>query len=124
MIGPSTFRFSYNSLEGGNTLEVSQLDATEEGRVQSRLAGLNAGVDTCGVAVPDVDGHRRNSLAGIDIDILHLEEQVDALAVKAFLNIGPELLSHNIVGSICDIRGENTAGVGAENVLERREHIV
>ncbi len=74
----NVLRRPYDSLEAGDTLVVRQLDATEESRVQARLAGFNTSVDTGCVAVPDVDCHGRNGLASVDIDVLYFEEKVNA----------------------------------------------
>ena len=71
-----------DGLVADHTLLVTGLDTTEESRVQVALVlgvsiatGDNTGVDTGGIAVPEVGIDLRDGLAGVDIDQLDVEVQ-------------------------------------------------
>lgn len=114
-----------DGLEAGDAVGVGQLDAAEEGGVDAGLAGgVDARVDARGVAVPDVDGDGGDRRARVDVDVLHLEEDVDAVAPLRLLDVGAHLLAHDVVGAHGDLGRQDTARVGAEDLLNRGEHVV
>ncbi len=114
-----------DGLERGDAVVVRQLDAAQEGGVHAGLArGGDAAVDAGGVAVPDVDGDGGDGLAGVGVDVLHLEVHVDAVARLGLLDVRPEVLADDVVRAVGDLGRQDAAGVGAEDVLERGEHVV
>lgn len=106
-----------NGLEGSHTVVVGQLDTTEESGVETTLTRLDTRVNTSSIAVPDVDCDGRDRLASVDIDVLNLKEQVYTIAMLLLNNIGAEVLADDIVGTVGDLRGQDTAGLGAEDIL-------
>ena len=54
--------------------------------------------------------------ASVDIDVLHLEEQVDTITVLVLLDVLTDNFSPDVVGAIGDGGSEDGAGVGAEDV--------
>lgn len=113
-----------DGLELDDTVVVGELDTTEEGGVQAGLAGLDAGVDTGGVAVPDVDGDLGDGIAGVDVDVLDLEEDGDTVAELGLDDVGAHVLADDVVGAVGDLRGEDAGGVGAEDVFAGGEDTV
>lgn len=105
-------------VELNNTIAVSLLDTTEEGGVQAALAtGGDAGVDTHGTAVPDVDksiGDR-----SVSVDVEELKVQVDWDTGVFLGDVDTNVLSRDKVGSNGDFRGKTRGGVGTEDDIER-----
>ena len=73
-------------LELGNAVGVSGLDASQPGGINvgrvgrvSVAAGVDARVDAGRVAVPDLQVQIRDGLAGVDVNDLVVEDDVDTL---------------------------------------------
>ena len=114
-----------DSLERCDTVVVSQLYTTEKGGIQAGLAsGIDARVHARGVAIPDIDGDAGNGLAGVDVDVLHLKEHVDALAVLRLDHVGTEILASYVIRTVGDGGRQYTASVGVKNGLKRCEGII
>ena len=62
--------------------------------------------------MPDIDQGAGYGPAGVDVDVLHFQECVDAVGVKVLLHILAHHLTPDIVWSIGDGWREDTAGVG------------
>lgn len=126
--GPAVVVTGNDGLEVDDAVVVGQLDAAEVGGVDT-VRGVvardgDARVDTGGVRAPDVDGDGGNGRAGADVDVLHLEVQVDTVGVLGLLHVGAEVLALDIVGTGGDLRGQDARGVGLEDGLQRSEHVV
>ena len=79
-------------------------------------------VDSGGISVPDIHVDALYRFAGIDIEILNLQVEVDTIAVHVLLDILPNKLASDVVGANGDLGRENTARVGAENGIFRSVH--
>lgn len=101
-----------DGLEGGYAVLVGGLDASEESIVDvgsvrgiTVTVGNDTAIDTRSVAVPDLEIEVRDGLAGVNIDNLVVEKEVDTLLVlgEVFANV----LATDIIGSLGDIGGQN-----------------
>lgn len=119
-----------DGLEGDDAVFVGLLDAPEEGAVETALARLHAGVNARGITVPDVDVEATDRLAGVDVDVLDVEVEVDA--GLTLFDVRAHKLTEDVVGSSGDFRseyaggvgGEDGCGVGVEGVVELACHVV
>lgn len=102
-----------DGLELDDTIVIGELDTTEEGRVFASLAGARADprVNAGGVAVPDIDSDIRDTLAGRDVHILDLKEDVHAVRVLGLLYVGAHILPNDIVGAGCELGRQDARGV-------------
>lgn len=112
-----------DGLKLNNTIVVGDLDTTKESGVQTSL-GANAGVNTSGVAVPDVGGQVGDSIAGRYVDVLDLEEQRHSVTELCFDDVGSQVFADDVVRTSGDLGGQDTARVGAKDSFERSEHVV
>lgn len=117
-----------NSLERHDSIFVCRLNATEISRVvpirSVVTAGGDAGVDSSGIAIPDVDPDLRHRFACIDIDVLDLEIDVDTIGVFLLFDVLANLLPYDVVRSSSDLWSHNTAGVGAKDDVGRGVRVV
>jgi hypothetical protein len=81
--------------------------------------GQSIPVNTCGIGVPDIDNGTLDGLAGVDIDVLHLQEEIDTVGVEFLPHILPHELTPDVVGAVSNGRSKDGAGVSAEDVLLR-----
>jgi len=106
-----------DGLKSNNTVGICGLDASQEGTVPSSISyissDIDAGVDTSGVAIPDIDVHIWNAKTGGDVDVLDFEVEGDT--GLAFGDILTNVLASDVVWTICDLGGENAGGVGGED---------
>ena len=77
-------------------------------------------VDTGGVCLPHVDDSTRHRTAGVHINVLHLDEAVDAIGVLLLADILAHHLAPDIVRAVGDGGGQNRAGVATEDDGVRR----
>lgn len=108
-----------DGLHVDNTVLVTGLDTAEPGSVEvgsvrgvTVAAGNNAGVDTGGVAVPEIGVDSLQGLTGVCIDQLDVHVERDALLVLD--DILPDELAGNIVRTLGDIGPEDAGRIGAE----------
>lgn len=81
-----------------------------------RVEGIrNLPVHTGGIGLPDVDDSSRNRLAGVHVNVLHLEENIHSIGVKLLLDILTHDLTPDIVGTVSDSGRQNCASVSAED---------
>lgn len=114
-----------DGLEADDTVVVGHLDSTEEGAVESGLAGIrNTGVDTSGIAVPHVDGDARDGLASVDINVLHFQEHLNALGELRLDGVRAEVFAGYVVWAVGDLWCQNTAGVCVEDIGDACERII
>lgn len=113
-VGRATFVVAgEDGVELGNTVVVGGLEATQEGAVQAALASsVDARVDAGAVAVPDVEEHVGDGLAGVDVDELHLQVQGDTKLVLGDVLL--DELAGNEVWADGVLWREDAAGVAAE----------
>jgi len=106
-----------DGLESNNAVGICGLDASQEGTVPSSISyissDIDAGVDTGGVAIPDIDVDIWNAETGGDVDVLDFEVERDT--DLAFGDILANVLAGDVVWTICDFGGENAGGVGGED---------
>ena len=106
-----------DGLESNNTVGICGLDASQKGTVPSSISyissDIDAGVDTGGVAIPDIDVDIWNAETGGDVDVLDFEVERDT--GLAFGDILANVLAGDVVWTICDFGGENAGGVGGED---------
>jgi hypothetical protein len=106
-----------DGLESNNAVGICGLDASQEGTVPSSISyissDIDAGVDTGGVAIPDIDVDIWDAETGGDVDVLDFEVERDT--GLAFGDILANVLAGDVVWTICDFGGENTGGVGGED---------
>lgn len=102
-----------DGLELDDAIVIGKLNTTQEGGVDTRLAGALAHtrVDTGGVAVPDVDCYVGDSIASRDIDILDLKEDVHAVRVLSLLDVRPHVFANNVVRAGSQLRRQDARGV-------------
>jgi hypothetical protein len=102
-----------------NTALIGLVDAAQEGLVKVGLiaavtvaASNDTGVDTGGVAVPQLKINRGNGLTGVDIDDLDVEVERNTLLVLR--DVLTDQLALDPVGALSDLRGENAGVVAGE----------
>lgn len=66
--------------------------------------------------MPNIDQSTLHRQASVDIDVLHLEEEVDTITVLVLLDVLTDHFTPDVVGAIGDGGSQNGAGVGAEDV--------
>lgn len=74
-------------------------------------------VDASSIGIPDINVGTRNGLAGVDIDVLNLEEDVDAITVQLLSHVFPSHLAPDVVRAVGDRGCEDGTGVSAEDCL-------
>lgn len=85
----------------------------------------NLPVDTGGIGLPNIDDCSRNGLAGVHVDVLHLEEYIDTLRVQLFLDILAHDLTPDVVWTVSDGGRQDKASVGTEdNRLRSRGAVI
>lgn len=77
--------------------------------------GRDTRVNTSGVSIPDIDPNIGNRLAGIDINVLNLEVEINTITVQVLLDVTTNLLASDIVRTISDLGSQDTASVGGED---------
>lgn len=107
------------SLESGNAFGIGSSNTAEEsgvdiGAVRAVTVSRsdNAGVDTGGVAVPEVEVDVWNRLAGVDINDLDVDGHGHTLLRLG--NVLTDEFTRDVVGSLSDFRDEDTAAVAFE----------
>lgn len=75
----------------------------------------NLPVDTGGIGLPNIDDGSRHGLAGVDVDVLNLEEDIHTFRVLLFLDILTHDLTPDIVGTVRDSGRQNEAGVSTKD---------
>jgi hypothetical protein len=75
----------------------------------------NSPVHTGGIGLPDVDDSSRDRLAGVHVNVLHLEEDIHAIGVQVLLDILTHNLTPDIVWTVSDSGRQNCASVGTED---------
>jgi len=123
MSGASLVMSREDCLKLNDTIMIGDLNTTKESGVQTSL-GANAGVNTSGIAVPNVSGQIGDSIAGGDINVLDLEEQRHSVAELLLDDVGSQVFADDVVRTGSDLGRQDTAGVGAKDCLERSKHVV
>ena len=130
-----------DALEGGHTVTIRLLNATQVGRVPavgSIVAGLgDSTVDgivrrnsrnhdasgtvdhipvyTSGIGLPDINQRSWDGFAGVDIDVLHLKENIHTIGVQVFLHVLAHDFAPDIVRAVGDRGRQDAACVGGKN---------
>lgn len=125
--GPTVVVTWEDGLKLDHALVVGQLNTTEVGGVDSIGSiisrSVDARVDTSGVGVPDVHSDSGHRCTGADVNVLHLEEQVETIRPDRLLDIGAEVLSLDVVRASSHLGSEDARSVGIKDILERSEHV-
>lgn len=100
-----------------NSIVIRHLNTTQEGRVQSSFAirGVDAGVCTSGIAVPDISENLGGRLAGIHVQ--ELEFDVHRNTRLTLGDVGANLLSCDIVRANRRLRDQRASVVAAKDRL-------
>lgn len=65
--------------------------------------------------MPDVDDSSRHGLAGVDVNVLHLEEDIHTIGVKLLFDVLTHNFTPDIVGTVSNSGRQNCASVSAED---------
>lgn len=106
-------------LEQRNTIRVGDLNATKESGVEvgsdgrvAVSAGCNSGVNTGGVAVPDLEVRALNGVAGGDVQDLEVEGESHTDLILG--NVLADILSGDVVGTLGNLGREHAGAVARE----------
>lgn len=104
-----------------NTLTVGLLNTAQVCRVPfiSSVVSRNRDttVDTSGIRFPDVNKSTRDRAAGVDIDVLDFEMNINTVRVELLFHILADNFTPHIVGTVGNGRGQDAAGVGAKGLI-------
>ena len=98
-------------------LQSSQKRAIEICRVVFvAIAGTDdAAVDAGGVAVPEIPHEVRDGVAGVDVDELGIDDNIEA--GFGFGDVGADVLALNPEGADFSFGGEDTGGVAVDDLF-------
>lgn len=74
--------------------------------------------------MPNINKGTLDRTAAVDINILHLEIHIDTIRVLLFFDILADHLAPDIIWPVGDSRGQDAAGVCAEDNILRHEEVV
>lgn len=81
------------------------------------MFGESLPVDASSIGVPDINVGTLDGPASVDIDVLHLEEEVDTITVQLLSHVFPSHLPPNVIRAVGDRGCEDGTGVAAEDCL-------